>query len=297
MTMVPSKSRKQQNKKSDYVFYNNTTTNLMNEVVEDTLLYNNNNYLGSEFMLRHMAEEEDSSTPHNNTIHHHNEPEPEPEPEPEAVSTSKEDQEIGSNNNNSNNNNWLQLSIGFHQSDTTTYTKNDHVPRSGLELELLTSNWASSRPNFEVERGCPSNFPFEQTTSSSTSNISTISMSMPSGPISTTFGQQQVVPSSLHHWAFGPLIPHSMPIISSSSSLSSCSSLRPSLGIGIGGGGGGPYNYPPILPHHSPFHFPSSSSSSGFDPFRVVDPPRRPHSGIWFMLQASPNQLSNLLIN
>jgi hypothetical protein len=318
MTMVPSQSNKQNYKtiNGDYVFYNNnTTTSAMNQFqfVED---YNNyNNCLRSEFLLRHMAEEEESSSRLNTiTTTHHNDSEP--EPEPETISTSKEDeeqeQEREANNNNTNNNNWLQLSIG--NTVVTTITKHDRdhnqTPTSSsglLELELLPTNWTSSRPNLEQPsiRGCStfnSSLFLEQTTSSSSSSSMSISMSMPSGP--TSYGHQQqhqhLVP---HNWAFGPLqLPHSMAIMHSStsyipslsSSSQSCSSLRPSLGP----------NYYPQYHHASPFYFPSSSSSSsGFDQFdvagpsssshiafRVVDPPRRPHSGIWFMLQASQNQ-------
>ena len=94
-----------------------------------------------------------------------------------------------------------------------------------------------------------------------------------------------------------PIMPSSsftpLPLPSSSSLWQTCySSLRPHpLGS----------YFPTILFHH----FPSSISSSGFDQYdvavgvgpssdnvtvRVVDPPTRPHSGIWFMLLASPNQ-------
>ncbi|CAJ2669314.1 unnamed protein product [Trifolium pratense] len=314
--MVPSQSNKQNYKtiNGDYVFYNNnTTTSAMNQFqfVED---YNNyNNCLRSEFLLRHMAEEEESSSRLNTiTTTHHNESEHELEPEPETISTSKEEEEQEQNNSN-NNNNWLQLSIGNTVLTTTSKHDRDHnqapTTSSGLlELDLLPTNWTSSRPNLEQPsiRGCStfnSSLFLEQTTSSSSSSSMSISMSMPSGP---TYGHQQQQHQHLvpHNWAFGPLhLPHSMAIMHSStsyipslsSSSQSCSSLRPSLGP----------NYYPQYHHASPFYFPSSSSSSsGFDQFdvagpsssshiafRVVDPPRRPHSGIWFMLQASQNQV------
>lgn len=328
MTMVPSESGNKQKSTRDYVFYSNNSA--MNQVIEGG--YNNNNYynylLGSsdhQFVVRHMAEEEDSSSrsvPNNNnntstTTHHNN------NNEPEAVSTSlKEEEEQGGGNNNNNNNNmsnWLQLSIGFHHQSQThsavTTTKHHYPPpTSGLELELLPpTNWASSpRPNSEAvtpaPRGCSSssaaassNLVFEQTTSSSTS-----SMPMPSGPTSLIGQQQQLLPQ----WAFGPLLPHSMPLImppssspSSYSSQYSCSSLRPPnfpLGPTFN------YPHPHALP---PFHYfapsssgfnindqfvdvagPSSQSHHATATLRVVDPPRRPHSGIWFMLQASLNQ-------
>lgn len=310
MTMVPSQSSKQNYKtiNGDYVFYNNNSTSAMNQFqfVEDYSTYNN--CLRSEFFVRPMAEEEESSSRLNTitTTTHHNELEPEPEPEGETISTSKEEEEQ-EQEREANNNNWLQLSIGNTAVTTTTKHGRDHnqTPTSSsglLELELLPTNWAASRPNLEQPstRGC-SNFNsslfFEQTTSSSSSSSLSISMSMPSGP---TYGHQQqhqhLVP---HNWAFGPLLPHPMAInmpsstsyIPSSSLSQSCSSLRPSLGP----------NYYPQYHHASPFHFPSSSGFDQFDvagpsssshvAFRVVDPPRRPHSGIWFMLQASQNQL------
>lgn len=292
MTMVPSQTNKTN---GDYVFYNNRTSDMNHfQFLEDYNNYNNN-CLRSEFLFKHMAEEEEPFS-------RHNEPEPVPEPELETISTSKESEE---QERKPNNNNWLQLSIG-NTVLTTTTSKHDadhsQAPTNLLELELLPTNWTSSRPDLEQPsiRGCStfnSSMFFEQTTPSSSSSSVSVSMSMPAGP--SYSHQQHLVP---HNWAFGPLLPYSMAIMASStsyipsssssfSSSQSCSSLRPSLGP----------NYYPQYHHAPPFHFPSSSS--GFDQFdiagpsssshltfRVVDPPRRPHSGIWFMLQASQNQ-------
>nr|KYP64846.1 hypothetical protein KK1_019457 [Cajanus cajan] len=247
-----------------------------------------------------MAEPEESSR-HNTTTNE--------EAEAEAGgSTSKEEEEKGANlnnnNSNNNNNNWLQLSIGLtstKQQDRDRTDPTTTTTGSGLvELDLLPSRRsteipaavfpvvASGRGGGGSSFGVSSSLFFEHQTTS----CSSMSMSTASGPISSTFGHQEM------NWAFGPLFPHnSMPIMpsssftlpppsSSSSSSQSCySSLRPPLG-----------SYFP-----TPFHpFPSSS---GFDQYdvagagpssdvtvRVVDPPRRPHSGIWFMLQASQNQ-------
>ncbi|CAK8540917.1 unnamed protein product [Lathyrus sativus] len=273
MTMVPSQTNKTN---GDYAFYNNTTSDMSHfQFVQDYSNYDNH-CLRSEFLFNHMAEQEESFS----------RLEPEPEPEPETISTSKENEEQERESNNNNSNNWLQLSIG-NPVVTTTTTKHDadhtQAPANLLELELLPTNWTSSeQPSI---RGC-STF-FDQTTPSSSSSSVSISMSMPAGPTYSHHHQQHLVP---HNWSFGPLLPHSMAIMASSfSSSQSCSSLRP--------------NYYPQYHHASPFHFPSSSSS-GFDQldiagpsssshltFRVVDPPRRPHSGIWFMLQASQNQV------
>ena len=314
MTMVPSQNGKHQQKRStNYAFY---TASAMNQVEVEGY---NNCLLGSDFVVRHMAEDESRANT-NSTTHN------DAEAEAEAGSTSKEEER---NNNNNNRSNWLQLSIGFHHqgdhdSAATATTKQDHdhhhhhqtgsimAPTGSgslVELELLPGgrhlNWgSSSRPSLEPQAMFPlassevrgsargSSFGgsllFEQQTS--------MSMSMACGPISApTFGhhqqqQQQHHPQEMVNWAFGPL-PHSMAVMpspsfvsSSSSSSQSCSSLRPPP--------------PPIGSYFpTPFHFPSS----GFDQFdvagpssdvtvRVVDPPRRPHSGIWFMLQASQNQ-------
>ncbi|KAK7295622.1 hypothetical protein RJT34_18533 [Clitoria ternatea] len=317
--MVPSQNGKQENSNnnrsgSDYVFYSTTSggNSAMNQVVEGSFncLLGSDNFVAVRGRQR-MAEPEQSPTPNTatTTTHHHNN-------ELGGTSTSKgEEQEQQEGPNNNNNNNWLQLSIGI------TTTKQDHdganiIPTthgSGLvELDLLPSR----RSLEQQQPPPPAIFParggrgggggsssfggsllFEQSTSSS------MCVSMASGPLTSTFGHHN--PQEMMNWAFGPLLPHSMPIMpssssctsfsplllppnsSSSSSSSHSSSLRPPLG-----------SYFPT-PFH---HFPSSSSSPGFDQFdvaaagpssdvtvRVVDPPRRPHSGIWFMLQASQN--------
>jgi len=272
-----------------------------NQVIEVEGSYNC--LLGSDFVVRRniMAEAEESSR-HNNNDNEEAEP-------GRCGSTSKDEEVEGTNininTNTNNNNNWLQLGIGL------TSTKQDRdrtVPAttgSGpVELDLLPLRRNFDQPPafFPVAvsgRGGPSfggssSFVFEHQTASPSS----MSMSMASGPITSAFGHQEML-----NWAFGPLLPPSMPIMpssssftplpphhpppsSSSSSSQTChSSLRPPLG-----------SYFPTPFHHFP-------SSSGFDQYdvaaagpssdvtvRVVDPPRRPHSGIWFMLQASQNQ-------
>lgn len=305
MTMVPSQNGKHQNinRSGDYVICRNTTTttSAMNQVIEVEGSYNC--LLGSDFVVRRniMAEAEESSR-HNNNDNEEAEP-------GRCGSTSKDEEVEGTNininTNTNNNNNWLQLGIGL------TSTKQDRdrtVPAttgSGpVELDLLPLRRNFDQPPafFPVAvsgRGGPSfggssSFVFEHQTASPSS----MSMSMASGPITSAFGHQEML-----NWAFGPLLPPSMPIMpssssftplpphhpppsSSSSSSQTChSSLRPPLG-----------SYFPTPFHHFP-------SSSGFDQYdvaaagpssdvtvRVVDPPRRPHSGIWFMLQASQNQ-------
>ncbi|KAL1323023.1 hypothetical protein AAHE18_14G241800 [Arachis hypogaea] len=125
-----------------------------------------------------------------------------------------------------------------------------------------------------------------------------MSMSMACGPNmsapTTTFATHQQQDMMLMNWASSfsshPLMP---PFLSSSSSSSSSlsqscssSSLRPSY-------------FPTTTPFHHhfppPHQFdvagPSSSQDFTSSTVRVVDPPRRPHSGIWFMLQAEQNQV------
>lgn len=303
MTMVPSQNGKHQNinRSGDYVIYSNTTTSTaMNQVIEVEGGYNC--LLGSDFVVRRhiMAEAEESSR------HNTNE-----EAEPGGCGSTSKDEEveggnINTNTNNNNNNNWLQLGIGLtstkEELDRTVPTT---IASGPVELDLLPSRRRFDQPPafFPVVtsgRGGGSSFGgssslvFEHQTTSPSS----ISMSMASGPITSTFGHQEMM-----NWAFGPLLPPSMPIMpssssftplppppssSSSSSSQTChSTFRPPLG-----------SYFPTPFHHFP-----SSSSSGFDQYdvagagpssdvtvRVVDPPRRPHSGIWFMLQASQNQ-------
>jgi len=307
MTMVPSQNGKHQNinRSGDYVIYGNTTTSsAMNQVIEVEGGYNC--LLGSDFVVRRhiMAEAEESSRHNNNNTNE--------EAEPGGCGSTSKDEEVEGTNTNTNtntninnNNNWLQLGIGL------TSTKEETVPTtiaSGpVELELLPSRRRFDQPAafFPVVAsgrggssfGGSSSLVFEHQTTSPSS----MSMSMGSGPITSTFGHQEMM-----NWAFGPLLPPSIPIMppsssfthlppppppsssSSSSSSQTChSSFRPPLG-----------SYFPTPFHHFP-----SSSSSGFDQYdvagagpssdvtvRVVDPPRRPHSGIWFMLQASQNQ-------
>ncbi|XP_015895910.3 protein LAX PANICLE 2 isoform X2 [Ziziphus jujuba] len=95
---------------------------------------------------------------------------------------------------------------------------------------------------------------------------------------------------SPHHqqevnWAFRPILSHNIGTAStSSSSVSSSSSSMPPLGAG----GSSSYFARQFQLQQSGLMDVSAAGPS-ID-FRVVSPPRRPHSGIWFMLQASQNQ-------
>ncbi|OIW17293.1 hypothetical protein TanjilG_22405 [Lupinus angustifolius] len=236
-----------------------------------------------------MAEEDESRAQTSTTLY---------EPDPESGYTPK-DEEKANNNNSSN---WLQLSVGScyqsHSAAMTTtkhhqISKGDHhqmapIIGSGLiELDLLPDNrshnynWSSS-PTMFSGRSCQGGSSFGS--ASLLLEQTSMSMGMPSGPFSAqAFGNIQQQNHSM------PIMPSSSFVTTSSSSysLQSSSSFRPL----------GSYFATPFP------HFPSSSSSSGFHQLdlvagptsdvttvRVVDPPRRPHSGIWFMLQASQNQ-------
>ncbi|CAL0308320.1 unnamed protein product [Lupinus luteus] len=260
-----------------------------------------------------MAEEDESRAQTSTTLY-----------ETEADSESRYISNDEEKTNNNNSSNWLQLSIGScsHSASMTTTKhhqifKGDHnqmasITGSGLiELDLLQGNrshnfnWSKTsleEPTMFSGKSCQGGSSFGS--SSLLFEQSSMSMGMPSGPFSAqAFGNihQQNQPQEMMNWQLGPPS-HSMPIMPSSSfvttsssySLQSSSSLRT-------------FSPPPSLPLGSYFatpfpHFPSSSSSgfhqldlvagptSDVTTVRVVDPPRRPHSGIWFMLQASQNQ-------
>ncbi|KAL6294171.1 hypothetical protein ACE6H2_002313 [Prunus campanulata] len=84
-----------------------------------------------------------------------------------------------------------------------------------------------------------------------------------------------------HHegnWQFRPTVPHNNIGMASTSSSSYSTSSFTQLGS----------SYFPRPLHHQ-YHHDMNVPGPSLD-FRVVDPPRRPQSGIWFMLQASQNQ-------
>ncbi|EXB81223.1 hypothetical protein L484_013164 [Morus notabilis] len=99
---------------------------------------------------------------------------------------------------------------------------------------------------------------------------------------------------ALNNWAFRPLIPQqyqqqqyayaSSSSSSSSSSSTSSSLLMPQLGSTTTSYLARQFQLQPPVVDAAP-----ASAGPTVD-FRVVNPPRRPHSGIWFMLQASQNQ-------
>ncbi|KAG6781362.1 hypothetical protein POTOM_014260 [Populus tomentosa] len=160
---------------------------------------------------------------------------------------------------------WLQLSIVL---DSTSR-------RGGLiELDLLPGSSSRvshqarplSSPVFHVPdfRAPPRPVPSHAT---NFSNTSLFFQHHPAATSSTYPLHQEI------NWPFRPMLPN---IATASSSPPSSSSS--------------------MMPLGSYFSRPFQANSTGMDfagpssDFKVIDPPRRSHSGIWFMLQASQNQ-------
>ncbi|PSR84615.1 E3 ubiquitin protein like [Actinidia chinensis var. chinensis] len=155
---------------------------------------------------------------------------------------------------------WLQLGIGGWSHDTSKLDQADprQPHKAGLvELDLFSSGMTTSSPlEFRPPR--------------SMSNIAS-----GSGCSNSFFLQQPGTSSTFPHhrrldWAFRPIRQNIM--VPSASSSSSSSSFSSYLGQ-------------PFQVHGGGVDVAGSSSD-----LRIIDPPRRPQSGIWFMLQASQNQ-------
>ncbi|KAG6783071.1 hypothetical protein POTOM_012503 [Populus tomentosa] len=161
---------------------------------------------------------------------------------------------------------WLQLSIGVLDSTSR---------RGGLiELDLLPGSSSRvshqarplSSPVFHVPdfRAPPRPVPSHVT---NFSNTSLFFQHHPAATSSTYPLHQEI------NWPFRPMLPNIA--TASSSPPSSSSSLMPL----------GSYFSRPFQVNSTGMDFAGPSSD-----FKVIDPPRRSHSGIWFMLQASQNQ-------
>ncbi|KAI5595574.1 hypothetical protein BDE02_03G149000 [Populus trichocarpa] len=189
---------------------------------------------------------------------------------------------------------WLQLSIGGHTTTATPTShegKHDHhhhqqqqqqqlvldstSRRGGLiELDLLRGSSSRishqarplSSPVFHVPdfRAPPRPVPSHAT---NFSNTSLFFQHHPAATSSTYPLHQEI------NWPFRPML-HNI-ATASSSPPSSSSSLMPL----------GSYFSRPFQVNSTGMDFAGPSSD-----FKVIDPPRRSHSGIWFMLQASQNQ-------
>ncbi|XP_057508341.1 protein LAX PANICLE 2-like isoform X1 [Actinidia eriantha] len=174
----------------------------------------------------------------------------------EAGSSSKEGHDEGGDQG------WLQLGMGGSSHDTSKLYQaglRPPTPKTGLvELDLFSSGIpASSSLEFRAPRPV---------------------LNIPSGSgCSNSFFLQQPGTSSIfpHHrridWEFRPIAQN---IMIPSAAAASSSSCLPS----------GSYLDRPFQVHGG-----VDVAGPSLD-LRVVDPPRRPQSGIWFMLQASQNQ-------
>lgn len=200
----------------------------------------------------------------------------------EAGSSSKEN----NNNQEERDEEWLQLSIGSHTKTSHGLKHHDEVDpttarREGLiELDIspgarggsssqqtiplhLGGSTAFHEPQFRGQRppvmnmsavGAPSYRFFQEQGSSGGSST------LPNNP-------QDI------NWAYRA-IPQNIAMASASSSSSSSSLMMPF----------GSY-------FARPFQVRTGLDAAGpSSDFRIIDPPRRPHSGIWFMLLASQNQ-------
>ncbi|MCD9561076.1 hypothetical protein HAX54_020033, partial [Datura stramonium] len=197
-------------------------------------------------------------------------------------------------NNDTNNNNirrkedeekgWLQLSIGGH----TYMPTNNRPPSEGgrssggglVELDLLAT--VSSEQGRSILANSPTVHMHEfrappprrqqlMTTATAAATSPTSSLFLQqhpgsAGTSSTTMFPQQQYHQEIINWGFRPM---QAPIIQQN--------MNPSLVSGGSHFGPGPF---PVLGGPGP---------SSVD-FRVVHPPRRPHSGLWFSLQSSSNQ-------
>ncbi|KAF9689013.1 hypothetical protein SADUNF_Sadunf01G0047800 [Salix dunnii] len=196
---------------------------------------------------------------------------------------------------------WLQLSIGGQTPPTTTSHESKHyhhhhhqqqqqqqqlvldpTTRGGglIELDLLQGSSSSvshqairpfSTPMFHAPDFRTPPRPVMNIAASHATNFGTTSLFFQHHPAATssTYPLHQEI-----NWPFRPMS-HNMATASSSSSPSSSSS-----------------SLMPVGSYFSrPFQVNSGMDVAGpSSDFRVIDPPRRPHSGIWFLLQASQNQ-------
>ncbi|KAA8530009.1 hypothetical protein F0562_034535 [Nyssa sinensis] len=162
---------------------------------------------------------------------------------------------------------WLQLGIGGHMTNHDNKVDHDQAdPASGrgglIELDLLPGGSTqqlkslSLAPIFHVP-GFRAPIP----SIAAANSYSSLFLQHP-GTSSPNYAHHQEI-----NWAFRPLPP-------TMTADSSSSSLMPQ---------GSYFSHP--FQHHAGVDVAGPSLD-----FRVVDPPRRPHSGIWFMLQASQNQ-------
>ncbi|KAF8020901.1 hypothetical protein BT93_G1343 [Corymbia citriodora subsp. variegata] len=210
----------------------------------------------------------------------------------EAAASSSKD--VAHNDDHKDDEGWLQLSIGGGHVSTTMATRGENHDRTDLrvkrgtglvELDLLSSGSlqrtgpsplapALAVPKAELNpspRTPPTNFA-STATSFSASSFSYFHYPV-GGSSSTNFPHHQEI-----NWAFRPPYSYPQSLAASPSSLPLPSSSSLSL--------------TPLRPYFArPFQLQMGVDVAGpSSDIRIIDPPRRPHSGIWFMLQASQSQ-------
>ncbi|KAL9406858.1 hypothetical protein Peur_003830 [Populus x canadensis] len=288
MTMVPARSLSKQQQQQHQLGYGsyfgggtsayNESFGLMSRLEGYDSCFSEACLLGSDLVVANipMAEDESRTNSVNN----------------EAGSSSKDVQEERDEG-------WLQLSIGGQTTTTTTPTSHeskhyhhhhhhhqqqlvlDPTTRRGglIELDLLPGSISSishqarplSTPMFHVPDFRTPPRPVMNIAASHATNFGTTSLFFQHHPAATssTYPLHQEI-----NWPFRPML-HNIATASSSYSPSSSSSSLMPLGSYFS----------------RPFQVNSGMDVAGpSSDFRVIDPPRRPHSGIWFLLQASQNQ-------
>lgn len=211
----------------------------------------------------------------------------EPRSTTSRLSSKDDDNDNNSNNNNNNKNNkkeaedhemrqegWLRLSIGHEEEvkpdlDHRQQHQTDPTARRDSFLELNLFSGGSSR---EEEVGhLPLSSLFQHHQHQSGMMISPLMF--PTRPEEMMIGSWAAAAAAFRT----PFVPQNLTQSSSSASL-----MMPLMGPYFGRS-----NFQPqfIGNTNNPDVVAGPSSS-----FRVIDPPRRPHSGIWFLLQASQNQ-------
>ncbi|KAK9189190.1 hypothetical protein WN944_020596 [Citrus x changshan-huyou] len=280
-SVVGLMSRIQQQQQQGYEYSSSDQGCLLGSDLDDVVVVSNNNNNNNPIP---MAEDESRT----NSLS-----------EAEAGSSSKDNQEERDEG-------WLQLSIGSHTKTSHGLKHHDDEVevdptarrgrgrgRGGLiELDLLPGGGSSQEasallgtastafhhhaPEFRGQRPLLMNMAAAAgaTTSSFSSSSLFFQQQQQGGGGSSSFSTFPHYHHQEINWAFRPIpIPQNIALASSSSS-SSSSSLMPF----------GSYFARPFQVHTGlDVAGPSSD-------FRIIDPPRRPHSGIWFMLLASQNQ-------
>ncbi|EOA22755.1 hypothetical protein CARUB_v10003467mg, partial [Capsella rubella] len=207
----------------------------------------------------------------------------EPRSTTSRLSSKDDDHDIINSNNNINNNNnneaedhemrqqgWLRLSIG-HEDDvkpSLDHRRQHQTDQAARRDSFLELNLFSGGSNREDEVGLP--------LSSLLHHQHQPGAGMMINPLMFHTRPEEMIGP----WAAAfrtPFVPQNL----TQPSASSASLMMPLIGPYFGRSS----FQPQLIGNNNPDVVAGPSSS-----FRVIDPPRRPHSGIWFLLQASQNQ-------